>query len=154
MPNLHRLRDSFACRRAARLTTTEPAVVVIVERFGAFGLLGLLFCLAYPRRIALVCALVFGSAVVLELLQIVIADRDARVIDAVEKLVGGAAGIVSSRALHSIAGRLGCNLKLAAPFSELSPQSFCAGTGDSAGVRIGGSSRYYSLVRALEGKLM
>ena len=70
-----------------KLTTTEPALVVIVERFGAYGLLGLLFCLAYPRRIALVRVLVFGSAVVLELLQIVILDRDARVIDAVEKLV-------------------------------------------------------------------
>jgi hypothetical protein len=93
-----------------RLTTTEPAVVVIVERFGAYGLLGLLFCSAYPSRIALVYVLVFGSAVVLEILQIVIPDRDARVIDAVEKLAGGAAGIVGSRALHSIAGRFGYNL--------------------------------------------
>ena len=93
-----------------RLTTTEPAVVVIVERFGAFGLLGLLFCLAYPRRIALVYVLVFGSAVVLELLQMVTPDRDAGVIDAVEKLAGGAGGIAGSRALHSIAGRLGCSL--------------------------------------------
>ena len=95
------------------LTTTEPPVVVIVERFGAYGLLGLLFCLAYPRRIALVCALVFGSAVVLELLQIVIPDRDARVIDAVEKLAGGAVGIVSSRALLSFAGGVGCTEFLA-----------------------------------------
>jgi len=84
--------------------------VVIVERFGAYGLLGLLFCLAYPRRIALVCLLLFGSAVVLELLQIVILDRDARVIDVVEKLAGGAVGIVSSRALLSVAGRFGCNV--------------------------------------------
>jgi VanZ family protein len=91
-----------------QLTTTEPPLVVIVERFGAYGLLGLLFCLAYPSRIALVCALVFGSAIILELLQIVIPDRDARVIDAVEKLVGGAVGIVSSRAFLSIASRLGC----------------------------------------------
>jgi VanZ family protein len=90
-----------------RLTTTEPAVVVVVERFGAYGLLGLLFCLAYPRRIALVCVLAFGSAVGLELLQIAIPDRDAGVIDAVEKLAGGVAGIASFRALHSIAGRLG-----------------------------------------------
>ena len=93
-----------------KLTTTEPALVVIVERFGSYGLLGLLFCLAYPRRIALVCALVFGTAVVLELLQIVIPDRDARVIDAVEKLAGGAVGIVSSRALISVAGRLDDNV--------------------------------------------
>jgi VanZ family protein len=90
------------------LTTTEPPLVVIIERFCAYGLLGLLFCMAYPRRIALVCVLVFGSAVILELLQIIIPDRDARVIDAVEKLAGGAVGIVSSRAFLSIAGRLAC----------------------------------------------
>jgi hypothetical protein len=54
------------------LTTTEPALVVFIERFGAYGLLGFLFCLAYPRRLAPVCMLVLGSAVVLELLQIVI----------------------------------------------------------------------------------
>src|SRR5947207_6546006 len=47
----------------------------------------------YPRRLTLVCVLVLGSAVVLELLQIVVPDRDARVIDAVEKLTGGAAGV-------------------------------------------------------------
>jgi VanZ family protein len=89
------------------LTTTEPPLVVIVERFGSYGLLGLLFCLAYPRRIALVCVLVLGSAVILELLQIVIPDRDARVIDAVEKLAGGAVGIVSSRALPFICRSVG-----------------------------------------------
>ena len=89
------------------LTTTEPALVVIIERFSAYGLLGLLFCEAYPGRIGLVCLLVFGSAVVLELMQIIIPDRDARVVDALEKLAGGAAGILGSRALHTMAGRLG-----------------------------------------------
>jgi VanZ family protein len=87
-----------------RLTATESALVVVVERFGAYGLLGLLFCLAYPRRVALVCVLAFGSAVVLELLQIVIPDRDARVIDAVEKLAGGAAGILAGKALLVLSG--------------------------------------------------
>ena len=81
------------------MTEAESALIVVVERFGAYGLLGLLFRLAYPRRIAPLCALVFGSAVILELLQIVIPDRDARVIDAVEKLAGGAAGIVAGKAL-------------------------------------------------------
>jgi VanZ family protein len=92
------------------LTTTEPELVVVLERFGAYGLLGLLFCSAYPSRIGLVCVLVFGSAIVLELLQIVIPDRDARVIDAVEKLTGGAAGIASCRAFLSVVGRLGSDL--------------------------------------------
>ena len=66
----------------------------VVERFGAYAVLGLFFCLAYPRHLNFVCILVFGSAVILELLQIFIPDRDARVMDVIEKLLGGAAGIV------------------------------------------------------------
>jgi VanZ family protein len=66
----------------------------IVERFGAYAVLGLLFCSAYPRRLTFVCILVFGSAITLELLQIYIPDRHARVLDVIEKLLGGAAGII------------------------------------------------------------
>ena len=79
-----------------------------VERFGAYALLGLLFYLAYPRKIAFVCLLVFGSAVILELLQLLIPDRHARVLDALEKMAGGAAGILAARAvliLITIRGR-------------------------------------------------
>ena len=75
------------------------AFFTIVERFGAYALLGLLFYLAYPRKVASVCLLVFGSAVILELLQILVPDRDARVVDAVEKMAGGAAGILAARTL-------------------------------------------------------
>ena len=89
------------------LTRTEPALIVFVERFGAYGLLGFLFCLAYPRRLLFICCLVLGSAVLLELLQLIVPDRDARVIDATEKLLGGAAGILVARALLAFAGRLG-----------------------------------------------
>src|SRR5579863_7280856 len=70
------------------------AFFTVVERFGAFAVLGLLFCLAYPRHLTFVCILVFGSAVILELLQIIVPDRDARVLDVAEKLLGGAAGIL------------------------------------------------------------
>jgi VanZ family protein len=87
------------------LTVTQPAVVVFLERFGAYGLLGFLFWLAYPSRIVFVCLLVFGSAVVLELLQIVIPDRDARVIDAAEKFAGGLAGISAAKVFLSFAIR-------------------------------------------------
>jgi len=87
------------------LTTTEPALAVFIERFGAYGLLGLLFQMAYPRRITTICLIVFGSAILLELLQILIPDRDARVIDAIEKVAGGAAGIHAARAFTSQAGR-------------------------------------------------
>ena len=89
------------------LTQSEPASVVLVERFGAYGLLGVLLCLGYPRRLTLVCVLVLGSAVVLELLQIVVPDRDARVIDAVEKLTGGAAGVWAARSFLAFADRFG-----------------------------------------------
>jgi hypothetical protein len=74
------------------------AFFTLVERFGAYALLGLLFYLAYPRKFASVCLLVFGSAVILELLQILVPDRDARVLDALEKLAGGASGILAARA--------------------------------------------------------
>jgi VanZ family protein len=70
------------------------AFFTVVERFGAYAVLGLLFCLSYPRHLNFVCLLVFGSAVILELLQIYVPDRDARVVDVLEKLVGGAAGIL------------------------------------------------------------
>jgi VanZ family protein len=69
-----------------------------LERLIAYAVLGLLFYLAYPRHVGFVCVLVFGSAIILELLQIFIPDRDARVLDAVEKLAGGAVGIIAARA--------------------------------------------------------
>jgi len=86
----------------ARPELTGPgfhkAFFTIVERFGAYAALGLLFYLAHPRHIAAVCFIVFGSAIVLELLQVLVPDRDARVLDALEKLAGGAAGIFVARA--------------------------------------------------------
>ena len=83
-------------------------IFTIAERFGAYALLGLLFCLAYPRKIALVCLLVFGSAVLLEFFQLFIPDRHARILDAMEKIAGGATGIIAVRAvliLIAIRGR-------------------------------------------------
>lgn len=74
----------------------------VVERFGAYTVLGFLFYLAYPNRIAFVCLLVLGSAVILELLQIIIPDRDARIVDALEKLTGGAAGILAARKILAV----------------------------------------------------
>jgi VanZ family protein len=79
-----------------RLTETEPALIVIFEHVGAFAVMGLLFSVAYSRT-TLVCLVVLGSAVILEVLQLVVPDRDARVIDAVEKLIGGGVGIIAAR---------------------------------------------------------
>jgi VanZ family protein len=74
----------------------------VFERFAAYAVLGFLFYLAYPRNVVLVCLLVFGSAVFLEILQIFIPDRDARVADALEKIAGGAAGMLSARAILAL----------------------------------------------------
>jgi hypothetical protein len=64
----------------------------------AFAALGALFILAYPRRLALVCSIVFGGAVALEALQTLTQDRHGTVIDVLEKLAGGLAGIALGRA--------------------------------------------------------
>ncbi len=65
------------------------------EHLAAFAVLGTLFYLAYPRRIVFVCLIVLGSAVVLELLQQLTSDRHGRIPDAIEKIAGGAVGIVA-----------------------------------------------------------
>ncbi|HEV7322806.1 MAG TPA: VanZ family protein [Ensifer sp.] len=69
--------------------------LVHIERFGAFGLLGLLFALAYPKRLGRVLVLVLATAIGFELLQMISADRHARVTDVAVKLMGGACGVFS-----------------------------------------------------------
>jgi VanZ family protein len=75
----------------ARPTLLIP---VSIEHFAAFAALGGLFCLAYPKHTGLVCAVVFGSAALLEIAQLVTPDRHARLADAIQKFVGGAFGII------------------------------------------------------------
>ncbi|GAC1413030.1 MAG: hypothetical protein NVSMB6_14940 [Burkholderiaceae bacterium] len=72
-----------------------------LEHLLAFAVLGGLFCLAYPRRIVLVSFIVLGSAITLELLQLVTPDRHARILDAIEKMAGGAVGVVIAHAVLS-----------------------------------------------------
>jgi VanZ like family len=69
------------------------------EHLAAFAVLGLLFCLAYPRYIVIVCVIVFGSAVLLELAQLITPGRHGRIMDAIEKMAGGGLGIVAGRAI-------------------------------------------------------
>ena len=64
------------------------------EHVIAFACLGVLFCFAYPRRPVLVCVIVFGAAAVLEIMQTLTPDRHGTWIDALEKMAGGAAGII------------------------------------------------------------
>src|ERR1700722_14744497 len=72
---------------------------VSLERFGAFLVLGALFCLAYPRQATLACLIVIGSAVPLEFAQLLTVDRHGRVRDAIETMGGGAVGIVARKAI-------------------------------------------------------
>jgi hypothetical protein len=67
------------------------------EHVIAFAILGALFGLAYPRRLILVCGIVFGAAALLEILQTMTPDRHGTLIDALEKMAGGAAGIIFAR---------------------------------------------------------
>lgn len=67
------------------------------EHVIAFAILGALFGFAYPRRLILVCCIVFGAAALLEILQTVTPDRHGTLIDALEKIAGGAAGILFAR---------------------------------------------------------
>ena len=83
------------------LTATEPALIVALERVGAFAVLGLLFSGGYPRRYGLVWLIVLGGAILLEFLQILVPDRDARMVDAIEKIAGGGAGIFTAQWLLS-----------------------------------------------------
>jgi hypothetical protein len=70
------------------------------EHVIAFAILGALFGFAYPQRLILVCCIVFGAAALLEILQTMTPDRHGTLIDVLEKIVGGAAGIVLARTIQ------------------------------------------------------
>jgi VanZ family protein len=64
-----------------------------------FAVFGALFSFAYPRRVIFVCSIVFVSALALEYLQTLTPDRHGRLVDAFEKLAGGALGIFAAHAI-------------------------------------------------------
>jgi len=72
------------------------------EHFLAFAILGSLFSLAYPRRTILVCCIVLGAAALLEIAQTLTPDRHGTLIDALEKIAGGAAGILFVNAVRQL----------------------------------------------------
>jgi VanZ family protein len=82
----------------------EPGMIVFLERFIAYALLGFLFYFATRGRIGLACALVVGVAVLLELLQIFRPDRDPGAFDALQKSVGGLVGVLSARTAARLIG--------------------------------------------------
>jgi hypothetical protein len=67
------------------------------EHFAAFAGLGIIFGVAYPNRTFFVVAIVLGSAVGLEALQLLTPDRHGQVLDAVVKGLGGICGIAISQ---------------------------------------------------------
>jgi len=71
----------------------EAYWVVVVERFSAYALFGALLSLLLPGRLTLACTLVFGVAIVLELLQGLIPDRDPEFFDILQKTAGGVTGV-------------------------------------------------------------
>ena len=64
-----------------------------IEHFAAFATTGFLFILAYPRRLGPIILLVIAAAISLELLQLVVPGRHARVVDAAVKCSGAFAGM-------------------------------------------------------------
>ena len=69
------------------------------EHVIAFAVFGALFAFAYPRRVIFVFSIVLISAVALEYLQTLTPDRHGRLLDAFEKLAGGALGISAAHAI-------------------------------------------------------
>jgi VanZ family protein len=74
-----------------------------VEHVIAFAIFGALFSFAYPKRIIFACCVVLLIAVILECLQTLTPDRHGTLIDAFEKVVGGAVGIFASHAMLAFA---------------------------------------------------
>jgi VanZ family protein len=88
---------SIYYRLSPYLMQPEIKIYVHLEHVIAFAMLGALFSFVYPRRVILVFCLVLGGAVVLEILQTLTPDRHGTLVDAVEKMAGGAAGIVFTK---------------------------------------------------------
>ena len=89
----------------ATLSPIEDRPVIAspqLEHFAAFAVVGLAFGLAYPNRLLLVVAIVVGSALGLEALQLLTPDRHGRVIDALMKAAGGVCGISAGQLISFV----------------------------------------------------
>jgi VanZ family protein len=72
------------------------------ERLFAFALIGGLFGLAYPRDLLRTMIIVVGFALGLEILQMIIPGRHARMFDALVKSCGGIAGVITAAMLNRL----------------------------------------------------
>ena len=71
------------------------------DHYFGYAVVGGLFALSYPRQSLFVSIIVFGSAIIFELAQLLTPDRHARVVDALRKLIGGVLGIAFVRLIIS-----------------------------------------------------
>ena len=92
---------SIYFKLAPFLLQADMRTYVHFEHVIAFMIFGGIFAFAYPKRIIFVCCVVFLSAVILEYLQTFTPDRHGTLIDAFEKIVGGALGIFAARAIRA-----------------------------------------------------
>ncbi len=92
-------------RLAPYLMWPRPKTFGLFEHVIAFAVFGALFTLAYPRRVVPVCTAVFVIAVGLEYLQTLTPDRHGTLLDAFEKVAGGAFGIIAAQAFLRLQDR-------------------------------------------------
>jgi VanZ family protein len=78
----------------------------LYERIVAYALLGLLFGLAYPRRLWITLSFIVGAAVILEGLQNLTPDRHGHLRDLVEKVSGSCLGVTVASAFSKHLPRL------------------------------------------------
>jgi len=77
----------------------EAYWIVVIERFCAYGVLGVLLALLLPGRFAAASCLVVGVAVLLEILQTLIPTRDPALFDVIQKAAGGVSGVFLAQAI-------------------------------------------------------
>jgi VanZ family protein len=104
-PDPCRLRLLHIFQADAVFDATGNEKLCSFEHIIGFALVGVLFGIAYPRRTILVCCIILGGAALLEILQTLTPDRHGTLVDALEKMAGGAAGISFARCVLQLAGR-------------------------------------------------
>lgn len=72
---------------------------VSAERFAALFLIGLFFCLAYPKRWLTVLTLLISAAGIFELMQRLTPDRHGELSDFLIKSTGAIAGVILGKIL-------------------------------------------------------
>jgi len=78
---------------------------VNIERFVAFGLAGILFGFAYPKRVLALAIAVIGAAAFLELMQFLIPGRDPSLANFILKSAGGLLGLGAAAILNRVVDR-------------------------------------------------